>query len=120
MVEKLDEMEDKLNEQVQKNVALNKRLAESSADVIFAEVAEGLALSQKEKFASLAESVEFESEENYREKLGTLRKSYFPENANVQRTESETISEGTETGRQVQSSTMMESYLQSLAKVTKK
>ena len=120
MVEKLDEMEDKLNEQVQKNVALNKRLAESSADVIFAEVAEGLALSQKEKFASLAESVEFESEENYREKLGTLRKSYFPENANVQRTESETISEGTETGRQVQSSTMMESYLQSLAKVTNK
>ena len=120
MVDKLDEMEDKLNEQVQKNVALNKRLAESSADVIFAEVAEGLALSQKEKFASLAETVEFESEENYREKLGTLRKSYFPENANVQRTESETISEGTETGRQVQSSTMMESYLQSLAKVTKK
>ena len=120
MVEKLDEMEDKLNEQVQKNVALNKRLAESSADVIFAEVAEGLALSQKEKFASLAETVEFESEENYREKLGTLRKSYFPENANVQRTESETISEGTETGRQVQSSTMMESYLHSLAKVTKK
>jgi len=120
MVEKLDEMEDKLNEQVQKNVALNKRLAESSADVIFAEVAEGLALSQKEKFASLAESVEFESEENYREKLSTLRKSYFPENANVQRTESETISEGTETGRQVHSSTMMESYLQSLAKVTNK
>ena len=120
MVEKLDEMEDKLNEQVQKNVALNKRLAESSADVIFAEVAEGLALSQKEKFASLAETVEFESEENYREKLSTLRKSYFPENANVQRTESETISEGTETGRQVHSSTMMESYLQSLAKVTNK
>ena len=120
MVEKLDEMEDKLNEQVQKNVALNKRLAESSADVIFAEVAEGLALSQKEKFASLAENVEFESEENYREKLGTLRKSYFPENTNVQRDTSETISEGTETGRQLHSSNVMESYLQTLSKVSKK
>ncbi len=120
MVEKLDEMEDKLNEQVQKNVALNKRLAESSADVIFAEVAEGLALSQKEKFASLAENVEFESEESYREKLGTLRKSYFPENTNVQRDTSETISEGTETGRQLHSSNVMESYLQTLSKVSKK
>ena len=49
MVEKLDEMEDKLNEQIDKNVSLNKRLAESTADVIFAEVTEGLALSQREK-----------------------------------------------------------------------
>ena len=47
MVEKLDEMEGKLNEQIDKNVALNKRLAESTSDVIFAEVAEGLAVSQK-------------------------------------------------------------------------
>ena len=61
MVDKLDEMEGKLNEQIDKNVALNKRLSESVADVIFAEVAEGLALSQKDKFASLAENVEFES-----------------------------------------------------------
>ena len=120
MVDKLDEMEAKLNEQIEKNVSLNKRLAESSADVIFAEVAEGLALSQKEKFASLAENVEFESEENYREKLGTLRKSYFPENTNVQRDTSETISEGTETGRQLHSSNVMESYLQTLSKVSKK
>ena len=52
MVDKLDEMEGKLNEQIDKNVALNKRLAESVADVIFAEVAEGLALSQKDKFSS--------------------------------------------------------------------
>ena len=60
MVEKLDEMEDKLNEQINKNVALNKRLSESVADVILADVSEGLALSQKEKLASLAENVEFD------------------------------------------------------------
>ncbi len=62
MVDKLDEMEGKLNEQIEKNVALNRRLAESVSDVIFATVAEGLALSQKDKLASLAENVEFESE----------------------------------------------------------
>ena len=71
MVEKLDEMEDKLNEQIKSNIALNQRLAESVADVIFSEVCEGLALSQKDKLASLAENVEFDSEDNYREKLAT-------------------------------------------------
>ena len=80
-----------------KNIALNQRLAESVADVIFSEVCEGLALSQKDKLASLAENVEFDSEENYREKLVTLRKSYFPENAGTQRDESENISESSDT-----------------------
>ena len=62
MVTKLDEMETKLNEQIERNVGLNKRLAESTADGIVSQVAEGLALSQKEKLTTLAESVEFESE----------------------------------------------------------
>ena len=78
MVDKLDEMESKLNEQIDRNVALNRRLAESTSDVIFAEVAEGLAETQKDKFASLAENVEFESEANYREKLVTLKKFLLP------------------------------------------
>ena len=104
MVDKLDEMEGKLNEQIDKNVALNKRLAESVADVIFAEVAEGLACKSKGQVASLAENVEFESETSYREKLATLRKSYFPENAGVQRTKSENFSEETQTQYQTTSS----------------
>ena len=62
MVDKLDEMENKLNEHIDRNVALNRRLAESNADGIFASVAEGLADTQKEKLATLAENVEFESE----------------------------------------------------------
>jgi len=120
MVEKLDEMEDKLNEQINKNIALNKRLAESVADVILADVSEGLALSQKDKFTSLAENVEFDSEETYREKLVTLREAYFPSNAVVQKNESETISEDTEVSAQVETTTMMESYLQTLNRVSKK
>ena len=49
MVNKLDEMEGKLNEQIDRNVALNKRLAESTSDGILGEVSEGLAVTQKEK-----------------------------------------------------------------------
>jgi hypothetical protein len=120
MVDKLDEMEGKLNEQIERNVALNRRLAESTADVIFAEVAEGLALSQKDKLATLAENVEFESESDYREKLVTLKKSYFPENAAAQRDHSETISEGTSVAGQTSASPLMESYMDTLRRVAKK
>ena len=89
MVNKLDEMETKLNEQIEKNVNLNKRLSESTADGIISSVAEGLALSQKEKLTTLAESVEFESEESYREKLETLKESYFGQS--VQKETSEQV-----------------------------
>jgi hypothetical protein len=115
-------MEEKLNEQIERNIALNRRLAESVADVIFADVTEGLALSQKDKLASLAENVEFDSEENYREKLVTLRESYFPSNAGTQRDDSETLSEETSYGSDLTESVspMMGAYLQTLSRVAKK
>ena len=93
MVDKLDEMEEKLNEQIEKNVALNKRLAESVSYAIFSEISEGLALSQKDKLASLVENVEFECEENYRQKIATLRESYFPSNVNFNKSITENLSE---------------------------
>ena len=124
MVDKLDEMESKLNEQIDKNVALNKRLAESTADVIFAEVAEGLAVTQKEKLASLAENVEFDSDETYREKLVTLRNSYFSESAtSAQRDAAETVVESTQeqtTTAAPEAGSIMEAYLQTLSRVSKK
>ena len=120
MVDKLDEMEGKLNEQIERNIALNRRLAESVADVIFADVAEGLALSQKDKLASLAENVEFDSEANYREKLVTLRESYFPSNTGTQRDDSETLSESTDVqSQQPQVDGRMATYLQTLGRVAK-
>ena len=119
MVNKLDEMEGKLNEQIENNVALNKRLAESTSNGIFSDVAEGLAITQKEKLASLAESVEFESEANYREKLVTLRNSYFPTSApSAQRDNNEVLSEGTESP--VKATGTMANYLSTLQRVTKK
>ena len=122
MVEKLDEMEDKLNEQIKSNIALNQRLSESVADVIFADVTEGLALSQKDKLASLAESVEFESEEKYREKLATLRESYFPtRNANTQKDDSENLSESTEIQEaQPVVGSVMGAYLNTLSRSAKR
>ena len=119
MVNKLDEMEGKLNEQIENNVALNKRLAESKSDGILSDVAEGLAITQKEKLASLAESVEFESEQNYREKLVTLRESYFPSTApSAQRDNNEVLSEGTESS--VKNTGSMANYLSTLQRVAKK
>ena len=122
MVDKLDEMESKLNEQIERNVALNKRLAESVADVIFADVTEGLALSQKDKLASLAENVEFESEADYREKLETLRNSYFPANTSAPKNVTENLSEEVAQGEMIEESysPSMSAYLSMLGKVAKK
>jgi hypothetical protein len=117
MVEKLDDMETKLNEQIEKNVSLNKRLAESVAEGIFEKVAEGLAATQKDKLASLAESVEFESEEEYREKLEMLRESYFSSTKSP-KAKSESLSEQVDSSPENISGTMA-AYLQTLKAVAK-
>ena len=119
MVEKLDEMEEKLNEQIERNIQLNKRLSESVADRIFDEISEGLAATQKEKLASLAESVEFESEQGYREKLETLKESYFPSRAVAPTATPETISESADFAPEFHSDSMA-AYLRTLSAVAKR
>ena len=114
MVEKLDDMETKLNEQIEKNIGLNNRLGESVASGILESVSDGLAATQKEKLASLSESVEFESEESYREKLETLKESYFTSKSTT--TKSETLSEGVDTAEGAEShSNSMSAYLKTLS-----
>ena len=116
MVEKLDDMETKLNEQIDKNIGLNKRLGESVASGILESVSDGLAATQKEKLASLAESVEFESEEKYREKLGVLKESYFARTTNESAKEvskAQTLSEGVDSTPAPVSSGM-DAYLSAL------
>ena len=78
MSEKLNEMETKLNEQIESNVELNKQIGTYTKNGIIGEISEGLAQTQKEKLASLAEGVEFVSEESYREKINTIKENYFP------------------------------------------
>ena len=117
MVNKLDDMETKLNEQIEKNIHLNQRLAESVADGILDQVSDGLASTQKEKLASLAESVEFESEEEYREKLEMLKESYFSA-IKTPKVKSETLSEQVDVAPEHVSGTMA-TYLKTLSVVAK-
>ena len=115
IVDKLDDMETKLNEQIEKNISLNKRLSESVADGVLDQVSEGLAQTQKEKLASLAESVEFESEDTYREKLTTLKESYFNSKKESAAAKTETLSEGVDNAAPgEQHSASMAAYLKML------
>ena len=122
MVEKLDEMENKLNEQIDRNVALNRRLAESTADVILADITEGLADTQREKLASLAENVEFESESDYREKLVKLKEAYFPVSSSAPKSTSENLSEEVSTDEVISEEVnpTMQAYLNTLSRAAKK
>ena len=113
MVEKLDDMETKLNEQIEKNITLNARLSESAAEGILNDVSEGLAQTQKEKLASLAESVEFESEEQYRGKLETLKESYFAQKNVSTPAKTETLSEGVDSAPASVSGSM-DAYMRAL------
>ena len=115
MVDKLDEMENKLNLQVEKNISLTNRLAEATAEGIFGRVTEGLADTQKEKLASLAEGVEFAGEEEYRGKLETLRESYFPSAKSANVKSSETLSEGVSDPEPEVSSDAMAAYMRALS-----
>jgi len=118
MTNKLDEMESKLNEQIEKNVSLNARLSESVADGIVDQVSEGLAQTQKEKLASLAESVEFESETQYREKLETLKEAYFAPKKQSTAATTETLSEGVSNDHQ-QYTGSMNAYVRALGSTVK-
>ena len=114
MVEKLDDMETKLNEQIEKNITLNARLSESAADGILNDVSEGLASTQKEKLASLAEIVEFESEDQYRGKLETLKESYFNSKKESSTAKTETLSEGVDHAGGEDYSASMAAYMSTL------
>jgi len=78
---KVEELESKLNEEIERAVDLKKSLVESRKVEMTREVCEGLTDTQVEKIKSLAESVEFSTEDEYKQKLETIRENYFPSNA---------------------------------------
>ena len=115
MVDKLDEMESKLNEQIEKNITITKSLSEATGGNILSDVSEGLSSTQKEKLASLAEGVEFESEESYKEKLETLKESYFK--TSPKRSDTEVLTE--ENAAAPAPTDAMSAYIQALSHATK-
>ena len=74
---KIEDLEKKLNEQIEKNVELNKDNADKTKNEVMAEVAADLADTQKEKFAKLAEEIEYSNAEDFKKKCETIKESYF-------------------------------------------
>jgi len=75
---KVEELESKLNEEIERGMSYAKALVESRKNDVTREVCEGLTTTQVEKIKSLAESVEFSTEDEYKEKIETIRENYFP------------------------------------------
>ena len=119
MAGELNDMEAKLNEQIDANVALNKRVGEFVKMEIVNECAVGLAETQKEKLASLAEGVEFETEEDFRKKVETIKESYFTRKAELAESVSEPTEEASEPLVEETVSGTMSKYVDALARWSK-
>ena len=110
--EKVDELEGKLNESISDNIELTKENGEFLKNEILLDVASDLADTEVEKFAELTEGIEYQSEENYREKVNTLKESYFPK-ASVKSDDNTTA--GTET-EELDVSDHMAAYLTAITR----
>ena len=84
-------LEEKLNEQIAKNVDLTKEVSESVKEKTIADVAKDLADTEKEKFEKMAENVEYDSADKFREKLETIKESYFPKSKIVEATSKDEV-----------------------------
>ena len=117
MSEKIDDMEDRLNEQVKKNVELHEVVGTYRKHEILTELTRGLAETQKDKFKSLADAVEFKSDESYREKLGQIKESYFGSPKAETVTEVASEESAPEAEKQLETvSESMQAYVEALAK----
>ena len=112
--EQLNNMESKLNESIEENVGLSKKVGGYIKNGIVTEIAEGLSLSQKEKLVSLAEAVEFENEDAFKAKVSTLRESYF--STKPEKTE---VSEDVQVENAPEAGSAMDAYSQAIARWAK-
>ena len=111
MTEELCEMEGRLNEQLERNIELNNKLAGYHKTVVLNQMSEGLVDTQREKLASLAEGVEFVSEEDFKNKVATLISSYFPKHVVTEQVSDDAAVEG-----QDNLSPVMAAYVKTLAR----
>jgi hypothetical protein len=113
---KVEELESKLNEEIERNVELTKVLSESYKNEVMHAMTEGLTATQAEKLKQLSENVEFVDASSYAKKIQTLRESYFPTSVNAQ-TELDTIVPGTEGQTMIsEENTPMNKYVRALGK----
>jgi len=114
---KVEELESKLNEEIESNVQLKKHLVESYKNEIAHEVCESLTDTQAEKVKALAESVDYSTEEEYKQKLETIRENYFPSGAKKADVKDlhEQVEDGSEK-HQVSSDPYVNSVMQAISK----
>jgi len=122
MATKIDELEGKLNEEVERSVQYRKELTEAHKVEVTREVCEGLTDTQVEKIKALAESVEFSTEEEYKQKLETIRENYFP--SGVKKADEaqlhEQVNDVVEDKKQaISSDAFVNSIVQSISKTTR-
>lgn len=94
MADKVEELEAKLNEEISRSIEFKKEINEHKRIQALQTVCEGLTQTQVEKLKSLAESVEFTSEEEFADKLSTLKEAYTP--SGVKAAEKSVLEEGVE------------------------
>jgi len=114
--DKIAELEDKLNEVIERNIKLKETHDVLVKEHVIVEVSEDLADTEVEKLKSLADDVEFSDEENYREKLNTIKESYFPKVSRTSNIDDETT-DGT--AQDVDTTDTMRKYLSAISRVKK-
>jgi len=114
--EKIDELEAKLNEQIEKTAAMKKQNDQLVRESVFAEVASDLADTEVEKFKSLAEDVDFTDEDSFRGKLDTLKESYFPKATTI----AESVDSETDGSEAFDTTGAMAAYMAAISKNVKR
>jgi ribosomal protein S20 len=115
--EKISELEGKISETIEKNVSLKDGNAKLVREQVISEVYEGLADTEIEKFKSLTDDVEYTDEESFREKLDTLKESYFPKTS-VETTENIDDVE-TGTAQDIDLTPSMDAYMSAIGRTVK-
>ena len=114
--EKLDDLEAKLNEQIEKSAELKKANNQLVRESVFAEVASDLADTEAEKFKALAEDVDFTDEDTFRSKLDTLKESYFPKATTV----AESVDSESDGSESYDTTGAMSAYMSAISKNVKR
>jgi hypothetical protein len=122
LAERVEELEEKLNEAVETNIGLNKSLAEEIKNRIFNEVSEGLVVTQSEKFKTLSEGVDFTDEDSYKQKLEIVKENYFADKKvkSVNLVESEIENAEEPVQKVFPASGPVANYVQAIARTIKK
>ena len=117
---KIEELEGKLNEEIDSKVAMRRAIEEMKAQQILADLSEGLADTQKEKLRSLAENIEYTDNDEFKAKLETLKETYFTKTSEKRAVEDQLITDEVETLSEQTVDPRVAGYVNAIARTVKK